>query len=250
MGLETIVFEAAGAGAMAALAPTSAIIRSGSGDAYIVGVATGGVTLERVTFTCPGDSRWEAAGFRKSVGGNGAAAGSAPYMVMWLPTKVPILRGATLIATQAGAGVGYALVYIEYPDIGEPFKPRDPMQSQPVAHQVFKLITAGAALVANTITVASAVDATFVRGRTYTPVSLSLVTGGTGPQIAVGIQSVRTQLCTYWLMPITEVLSGSQWHVDLPYGVETVAGGDTASFNFVSAAADTPAVEINYAYTP
>ena len=233
---------------MAALAPTTAVIRSGNGDAYIVGVVTGGVTLERVTFTCPGDSRWEAAGFRRSSGGNGAAAGSAPYQDWLLETKVPIARGATLIATQAGAGVGYALVYIEYPDIGEPFRPRDPFQSQPMANQVYRLVTAGAALGANVITVNSVAIADLTRGRAFTPLALSVVTGGTGPQIAVGINSVRNNFCTYWMLPITEVLSGSQWHVVLPYGVEVMNGGDTIYFNFVSAGADTPAIEIELAY--
>jgi hypothetical protein len=249
MGLDTIVFEAAGAGAMAALAPTSAVIRNGSGDAYIVGVAAQGVTLERVTLTST-DARWEAAGFRNSCGGNGAAAGGCPNHDIWLPAKVPIARGATLTATQAGAGEGFCLVYIEYPDIGTPFKPRDPWQVQPKANLVSKLVTAGGALVALTITVNSTNDATFVRGRTYTPVKIACVTGGTGPEIAVGIQNVDNALRTFWFIPITEVLSGSDWHCVLPYGLSPVGGGDTQYFHFVSNTTDTPAVEVTYAYNP
>jgi hypothetical protein len=251
MGLETIVFEAAGAGAMAALAGgPPATIRQGNVDAYIVGVHTQGVTATRFQVTCQQDKRWDAAGYSLPVMGNGVVAGIIqPY---WLPKKVPIGRGLTVAVTQTGAGVGYCFVYVEYPDIGAKFNVRDPAKAaQDVAQMTDRLATAGGALTANTIALNSTSVTTFNQNVNYVPIGALVVTGGTGPEIAFGFSDPETNLIMFFFLPITATLSVRDANpLYLPEGLlkSPLTQGSVLNVHFVDAATDTPAVRILFAH--
>ena len=251
MGFETIVFEAAGAGAMAALANgPPAVTRQGSVDAYIVGVHAQGVTGTRFQITCQQDKRWDAAGFSAPVMGNGVVAGI--IQVYWLPKKVPIGRGLTLAVTQTGAGVGYCLVYVEYPDIGAKFAVRDAAKAaNDLGQMTDRLATAGGALTANTIALNSTTISTFNQNVNYNIVGAFVVTGGTGPEIAFGFSDPETNLMMFFFLPITATLSVRDANpLYLPEGLlkSPLTQGSVLGVHFVAAAADTPAVRILFAH--
>ncbi len=249
MGLDTIMFYGTAAAAQAALAPTSAVIKGTQGDAYIVGYnILGGTDNNHCTLTCPTDPRWEAAGIRLQPGNADAAQAGCPYTVMWLPVAVPIRQGATLISTQDGADDCYCAVYIDYPQYGDGFKVRDAIASQPKAFMTTKLFTAGGALTAFTIAVNSANVADFQRGKTYTPVGV-LNNGAMTTPFFIGLRNTKVNLITYWLVPLTPIVGGTQALCILPYGLSTVDGGETQFVDFLSTTADTPAARVLYAYT-
>ena len=247
MGLDTIVFYGTAAAAMNALAPTTAVIKGNEGDAFIVGYESlAGTDNVTITLTCPGDPRWEPAGVRLNPGSADAAQAGCPYATKWLETKIPIKAGATLVATQDGADDNYLAVHVEYTQYGDGFRPRVAGE-QPVAHQVTKTFTAAGAVTAFTISVNADNDNSFIRGREYTPVSIANSGAMTTP-FFVGIQNTKTTLTTYWLVPLTPIVSGTMNHKSLPYGLSTVSGGETQFVNMLSTTADTPVAYINYAY--
>ena len=248
MGLDSIVFYGTAAAAQSALAPTSAVIKGNEGDAYIVGYnILGGTDNNHCTLTCTGDARWEAAGIRLQPGNADAAQAGCPYTPKWLAVKVPIKAGATLISTQDGADDCYCVVYVEYPGVGDGFRLRDPKASQPIANLVTKTVTAGAALTAFTISVNSTNVTSFQRGKAYTPMYV-LNHGAMTTPFFVGIRNTKVNLITYWLVPLTPIVAGTQNMVELPYGLNTVDGGETAYFDFLSTTADTPVADVIYAY--
>ena len=249
MGLDTIVAYASTAGVLPALAPTSLTIKGNTGDAYIVGIMLYADDATKVTVTCPGDPRWEAGGIMKTNTSAGVAQeGDA---VEWLATKVPVKCGAALvITTTTGTGEHYCLVYVEYPTLGDAFKLRDPLLGQPPAFQITKTATAGAALTAFTIATNSTSITSFQRGKVYTPIMVEgLNAASTGPAIFVGIQNTKTTLVTWWNVPLTPIKSGSSTAHYLPYGLNTVDGGETQWISFLSTTTDTPAANITYAYS-
>jgi len=250
MGLDTIVTYATTAGNMPALAPTSLTIKGNEGDAYIVGIAFHSDDATKVTVTCPGDPRWEAGGIMKANMSAGVAGQGC--RVEWLPTRVPVKRGAALVVTSTtGTGESYCLIYVDYPDMGESFKPRNPFGSDtPQGFQITKTATAGGALTAFVIGTNSTSITSFTRGRTYTPVAIEgLNAAVTGPAIFVGLQNTKYNLATWWNVPLTPVKSGEGSIQFLPYGLGVVEGGDTAYIHFLSTTTDTPAANITYAYT-
>jgi len=248
MGLDTIMFYGTAAAAQAALTPTSAVIKGTSGDAYIVGYnILGGTDNNHCTLTCPGDPRWEAAGVRLQPGNADAAQAGCPYTYMLLPVKIPIRQGATLVSTQDGADDCYCAVYVEYPQFGDAFRPRDALTGQPTAFVVTKTVTAGAAVTAFTIANNSANVTSFQRGKSYTPIAVMNHGAMTTP-FFVGIQNTKVNLATFWLVPLTPIVAGTQNMCILPYGIGTVDGGETEFFHFLSTTADTPAADVLYAY--
>ena len=248
MALDTIMFYGTAAAAQAALTPTTAVIKGTTGDAYIVGYnILAGTDNNHCTLTCPGDPRWEAAGIRLQPGNADAAQAGSPYTVCWLPVKVPIKCGATLISTQDGADDCYCGVYVEYPGLGDAFKIRDPLIGQPTAFMVTKTVTAGAAVTAFTIAFNSQSVVSFQRGKSYTPVAVMNHGAMTTP-FWVGIQNTKLNIATFWLVPLTPIVAGTQNLCYLPYGLGTVDGGETAYFHFLSTTADTPAADVLYAY--
>lgn len=249
MGLETIAFYAAGAGAMAALAPTVATIRPGNGDAFIVAVCPMGVTLERVTLTCPQDPRWDAAGCAFTCVGDGGVQDAFTFNYCTLPKKIPVKRGVAITATQAGAGDGHVLVYVDYPDIGEPYMPRSLVAPQDAAFLTNRLATAGGALTAHVISVNSTSITNFYEGRHYTPVEVDCVTGGTGPEIALGWTDPKTNLMVFFPIPITEVLGSGVTRSIVPFGAcKPLTRGETLQIHFLSTGADTPAGNVIFAH--
>lgn len=249
MGIETIVFEAAGAGAMAALTPTSAIIRPGTTDAFIVGVIPMGVTLTQVVLTAAQDPRWDAAGFTVNCRGNGGIQDADSFEYGILPKKVPIKRGITLAAVQTGAGVGYCFVYVDYPDIGVAYAPRNYLSAPGAAQMTTRLATAGGAVTVNTIAVNSTQITNFTEGRTYQLLSVDVVTGGTGPEIAIGFTDPHTTLMNFFVLPLTRTLESGVNGNLVPEGVLTpIKRGETLQIHFVSANADTPAANLNFAH--
>lgn len=230
---------------MTALAPTTAVIRAGQGDAHIVGVIPLGVTLTQVVLTATQDSRWDAAGCAFNCRGNG---GVQDWMVDgWLEKRVPIKRGVTLTATQTGAGVGYCLVYVDYPDLGEPFSVRGFLDG--VAQMTHRTATAGGALTANTISLNSTSITNFIEGRAYQLVGLDVVTGGTGPEICVGWTDPKTNMMVFFPVPITDVLASGVAHVQVPKGaLKAMTRGETLYVHYVSAATDTPVVNFVFAH--
>jgi hypothetical protein len=248
MGLDSIVFYGTAAAAMAALAPTSGVIKGNSGDAYIVGYSSlAGTDNNHATLTCPGDPRWEAGGIRLHPGAADATQPGSYYGPQWLPVRVPIKAGATLVATQDGADDFYIVVYVEYPSQGEAFRPRDPNVSQPTAFMISKLFTAGGAVTAFTISVNSANSTDFQRGKKYTPVGVTNNAAMTTP-FFVGIQNTKLNMATFWLVPLTPIVGGIHNFYPLPYGLGTVDGGETQFVHFLSTTADTPVARIHYAY--
>lgn len=248
MGLDSIVFYGTAAAAQAALSPTSAVIKGTQGDAYIVGYnILGGTDNNHCTLTCPGDPRWEADGIRLQPGNADAAQAGCPYTPCWLPVKVPIRQGATLISTQDGADDCYCVVYIDYPQFGEAFKVRAAITGQPTAFMTTKTVTAGAAVTAFTISVNSANLTSFQRGKSYTPVGV-MNSGAMTTPFFVGIQNTKWNLATFWLVPLTPIVAGTQNLCILPYGLGTVDGGETAFFHMLSTTADTPVARVLYAY--
>ncbi len=247
MALDTIVFYATSAGAMPALSPTSATIKGNDGDARIVGISFYSDDASHVAITCTGDPRWEAGGIQKA--NQAAGAVSQAGAVEWLPTAVPVKKGATLTCTSTtGAGESYCLVYVDYGG----FKIRDPFGPQPTAFEISKTVTAGAACVAFTIALNSTTITSFQRGRTYTPIAvegLSVAAGTTGPAIFIGLQNVQENLATFWQMSKTPVVQGGGATQYLPYGLGTVSGGDTQYVHFLSTTTDTPVAMVTYAYT-
>jgi len=250
--LDSIVFYSTAAGTGAALAPTSAVIKGNQGDAYIVGMKAGPQGSDNTTWTltCAGDPRWEAAGIRKQASLTDADATLLPAVSddIWLPTKVPVKCGATLTCvSDVGADDTYCVVYVDYPQYGEPFKVRHPAASQPVGFEVFKTITAGAALTAFTISANSANDQTFQRGRVYTPVRVEGNFAGTTP-FFIGIRNTKYNLVSYWLCRAENIAVGGHNSTMLPYGMGTVDGGETAFFDFLSTTAESPVATVTYAY--
>jgi hypothetical protein len=249
MGLDTIMFYGTAAAAQAALSPTSAVIKGTQGDAYIVGYQIlAGSDNTHCTLTCTTDPRWEPDGIRLQPGNADAAQAGCPYTVKWLPVKVPIKCGATLISTQDGADDCYCAVYIDYPGVGDAFKIRDAMMGQPTAFLTTRAVTAGGALTAFTISVNSTSVTTFQRGRSYTPVAV-LNNGAMTTPFFVGIQNTKVNLMTFWLVPLTPIVAGTQNMINLPYGLGTVDGGETEFFHFLSTTAETPAARVIYAYS-
>jgi hypothetical protein len=248
MGLDSIMFYGTAAAAQVALAPTSAVIKGTSGDAYIVGYnILGGTDNNHCTLTCPTDPRWEAAGIRLSPGNADAAQAGCPYTVMWLPVAVPVRQGATLISTQDGADDCYLCLYIDYPQYGDGFRVRDAITGQPKAFMTTKTVTAGAAVTAFTIAVNSANVTDFQRGKSYTPVAV-MNNGAMTTPFFVGIQNTKVNTATFWLVPLTPIVGGTQQLCVLPYGIGTVDGGETAFFHMLSTTADTPVARVLYAY--
>jgi len=252
MGLDSIVFYSTAAGTGAALAPTSAVIKGNSGDAYIVGMQAGPVGTDNTTWTltCAGDARWEAGGITKLAKFTDSAANLIESATddIWLPTKVPVKCGATLTCvSNEGADDTYCVIYVDYPQFGEAFKIREPAVSQPVAFEITKTLTAGAALTAFTIAANSTNNATFQRGKAYTPVRVEGNYAGTTP-FFIGIQNTKFNLATYWLCRGENIATGNRSHTNLPYGMSTVDGGETAFFHFLSTTADTPIALVTYAY--
>lgn len=249
MGLDSIVFYGTAAAAQAALTPTSAVIKGTREDAYIVGYnILAGTDNNHCTLTCPGDPRWESAGVRLQPGNADAAQAGCPYTYTLLPVAIPIRQGATLVSTQDGADDCYCSVYIQYPQFGEAFKPRDALLGQPPAFVTTKLVTAGAALTAFVISTNSASVTDFQRGKSYTPIAV-LSNGAMTTPFWIGIRNTKTTLVTYWLLPLTPIVAGTQNLCVLPYGLGTVDGGETAFFDFLSTTADTPAARVLYAYS-
>lgn len=248
MGLDSIVFYGTAAAAQAALSPTSAVIKGTNQDAYIVGYnILAGTDNNHCTLTCPTDPRWEAGGIRLQPGNADAAQAGCPYTVKWLPVKIPIKAGATLISTQDGADDCYCVVYVEYPQFGDQFKIRDAMLGQPTAFGISKTVTAGGALTAFTISVNSTSLTDFQRGKSYTPIAV-INSGAMTTPFFVGIQNTKVNLATFWLVPLTPIVAGTQNMCVLPYGLNTVDGGETAYFHFLSTTADTPVASVLYAY--
>jgi len=252
MGLDTIMFYSTAAGTGAALAPTSAVIKGNTGDAYIVGFKCGPQGTDNTVWrlTCPGDPRWEAAGVIRPAAVTDADATLLPCVNddIWLPTKIPVKCGATLICVSiAGADDAYAAVYVEYPSLGDAFRIRDPANSQPTGFLVTKTVTAGAACTAFTIMPNSTNDQTFQRGKVYTPVEVSGHFAGTTP-FFIGIRNTKLNLITYWLCRAEEVAVGGGNITMLPYGMGTVDGGETAFFDFLSTTAESPIADVTYAY--
>ena len=150
MALDTIVCYASTAGVLPALSPTSLTIKGNTGDAHIVGIAFYADDATKVTVTCPGDPRWEAAGVAVVNGSAGVAQEGGA--VEWLPTAIPVKKGASLVVTStSGTGEHYCLIYVDYGG----FKIRTPLTGQPAAFEVSKVATAGGALTAFTIGVNS-----------------------------------------------------------------------------------------------
>ena len=251
MGVETIVFSAAAIGAQAAVAPTSAILRPGSGDAFIVAVVAFGPTISSTTITAAQDTRWDAAGFIVNGLGNGGVQDAQAFEYGILPKKVPVKRGITLGCTIAGgAGRNCVLVYVEYPDIGEGYAPRDLYASPGTAQLTTRNATAGAVTVANTIMVNSVAVVNFSEGRTYRLMSINNNLAVTGPVVAVGFTDPHTNLMTFWAMPISNLLeSGTQNNV-LPEGALTpLKRGETLQVHFYqTAAAESPQANLLFAH--
>ena len=225
------------------------MIKGNSGDAYVVGYQIiGGTDNLNIVLTCPGDPRWEANGISLAPTGSDAAAPSSSYQVVWLPTRVPIRQGTTLVSTQDGADDCYCLVHVDYPQYGEPYKPRS-INEAPIAFEITKTITAGGALTAFTIAANSTNDATFQRGKEYTPVAVEGVNAAFTTPACIGIRSTKYNLTTYWFVDNTPAAAGggNQKHI-LPYGLGTVSGGETAFFDFLSTTAETPVIKVTYAY--
>lgn len=249
MGLDCIMFYGTAAAAQAALAPTSAVIKGNTGDAYIVGYnILAGTDNDHCTLTCTTDPRWEAAGVRLQPGNADAAQAGTPYTYKLLPVKIPIKAGATLISTQNGADDCYCAVYIEYTGVGDAFKPRDAMLGQPQAFMTTKTVTAGGAVTAFVVSVNSANVTSFQRGKSYTPMAV-MTHGVMTTPFWIGIQNTKVNLMTFWLVPSTPIVAGTQNLIVLPYGLNTVDGGETAYFHFLSTTAETPAADVLYAYS-
>lgn len=248
MGLDSIVFYGTAAAAMGALAPTSAVIKGTSGDAYIVGYASlAGTDNVTITLTCPTDPRWDANGFRVQPGSADAAQAGCPYTPKWLDVKIPIKQGATLVATQDGADDNYLVVYVDYPQFGEPCKIRSPSVSQPNAFLTSRNFTAGGAVTAFTISVNAANSTNFMRGKSYTPLYV-MNSGAMTTPFFIGIQNTKYNLATFWLVPLTPIVAGTQNYITLPQGLGTVDGGETQFIHFLSTTADTPVGVVVYAY--
>jgi hypothetical protein len=251
MGIETILFSAAAIGAQAAVAPTSAIIRPGSGDAFIVGVVGFGPTISSTTITAAQDSRWDAAGFIVNGSGNGGVQDASAFEYGILPKKVPIKRGVTLAcAVAGGAGRNCVLVYVDYPDIGEAYAPRNLYGAPGAGQLTTRNATAGAVTVANTIMVNSVAVVNFSEGRTYRLMSVNTNLAITGTVFAVGFTDPHTNLMTFWALPISNLLeSGTQNNV-LPEGALTpLKRGETLQVHFYqTAAAETPQANLLFAH--
>ena len=250
MGLDTILYYGTAAAAQAALAPTSAVIKGTSGDAYIVGFATmGGTATDTtgVTLTCPTDPRWDAAGVKLTGGNAETTLPGTFYAVNWLAVRIPIRQGATLICTQDGAADFYTAIYVDYPQFGEPFKARNAAVEQPDAFLTSRVFTAGAALTAFTIAVNRANSTNFQRGKSYTALGV-INNGAMTTAYWVGIQNTKWNLATYWPVPLTPINMSAAGLLPLPRGLGTVDGGETQFVHFLSTTADTPVAQIIYAY--
>jgi hypothetical protein len=251
MGLDTIAFFGTSAAAMTVMAPTTAVIKGNTGDAYIVGVYACCGTDNLITMTCAGDPRWEAAGVRFGGMLNFAATSvGQSWPEPWLPTKIPIKCGATLTMTQVGADDALALVYVEYPNIGDAFRPRDPMQNQPVGFEVYKSVTAsgactalGAAILQNGANITS-----FQRGKVYTPVRIEGGTTALATPHFVGLQNTKYNLMTMWPVKNTPFDSTGLNTMTLPYGIGTIDGGETLYLHFADYTAETVICDIVFAY--
>jgi hypothetical protein len=160
---------------------------------------------------------------------------------------VPIRQGATLVATQDGADDCYCAVYIDYPQFGEPFKARAAEVSQPKAFLTTKTATASGAVTAFTISSNSTSLTDFARGKQYTPMAC-LNSGAMTTPFWVGMTNTKYNLVTYWLVPLTPIVAGTQNLCILPQGLATVDGGETVWIHFLSTTADTPVARILYAY--
>ena len=250
MGLDSILLYGTAAGAMAAQAPTSAVIKGTSGDAYIVGWAKiGGTGTDDtgITITCPTDPRWDAAGFRLMGGAADSTLPGTFHAPVWLPVKIPIAQGATLIATQTGATNEMLVVYIDYPQFGEPFKARNAAVEQPDAFLTSRNFTAGAAVTSLTVSVNASNSTNFQRGKSYTPIAVENTSAMT-TAFWIGIQNTKFNLATFWPLPLTPVNMSSQSFYPLPRGLGTVDGGETQFVHYYSFTADTPVGAIVYAY--
>ena len=251
MGLETILFHAAGAGAMVATAPTTAVIRPGSGDAYIVGVILLGVTATSVTLTCGADPRWDPVGARFQCSGDGGVQDTSGFEYGSTDVRIPIGRGLTLAAAQLGAGDADCYVYIEYPNLGEAYSPRNPYVVAPTNQMTWRNGVAGAALVAHVVTLNSVAGGIidWIKGRKYELVNMKLLAVMVGPEIAVGFTDPHTSLITFWPLCLNPTLSAGQSRVILPHGALTkMEFGDVLNVHFVSANADTPTVTFGFAH--
>ena len=246
MGLDSIVYFSTAVGAGAALAPTTAVIKGNTGDAYIVGAALYSSDMSYAVLTCPGDPRWEAAGVK--VGSCGSGLTLEDESPQWFPVRIPIKCGATLVtATEVGAADSFLIVYVEYPGVGDSFRFRDPKLDQPHAFLITKMLVATAGT-NNVIHVNAASDATFQRGKSYTPVAVNGLNAVMTTAVLVGIQNTKVNLTTFWHCPLTPVVPGSRAHI-LPYGLSTVDGGETQFIHVLSTTgADTPTVVLTYAY--
>jgi len=251
MGLDSIMFYGTSAAAQTALAPTTNVIKGNEGDAYIVGVTTCCGTDNLVTLTCAGDPRWEAAGIRFGGMLNYAATSvGQSWREPWLQTKIPIKCGATLTSTQAGADDCVTIVYVEYPGIGDAFRPRSPLTSQPTAFEVYKSVTAsgactalGAAILQNGATITS-----FQRGKSYTPIRIEGATTALATPFFIGLQNTKYNLMTIWPCKNTPFDNTGINTMTLPYGIGTVDGGETLYLHFADYTAETIVADIVFAY--
>ena len=250
MGLDSILLYGTAAGAMAAQAPTSAVIKGTSGDAYIVGWAKiGGTGTDDtgITLTCPTDPRWDAAGVRLMGGAADSTLPGTFHAPVWFPVRIPIRQGATLVATQTGATNEMLVIYIDYPQFGEPFKARNAAVEQPDAFLTSRTYTSGAALTAFTIRVNAANGTNFQRGKSYTPIGV-INNGAMTTAYWVGIQNTKWNLATYWPVPLTPINMSAAGLLPLPRGLGTVDGGETQFIHMLSTTADTPVCQVIYAY--
>ena len=242
--IDTILCEAAGAGAMTVAAPGSLTVKSGFGTPRLVGVAVLGATITSAQITS-NSKGWDAAGVRIPNTGNGAItsgqmvwAGEHPL----LPDAVDLDELSIFAVTQVGAGAAVVLLQIDYGGDYKPgFMPKGPLQTT-------RRFTAPGALTAVVVGRAVTLD-TFEPEKSYIPVAAHMQSNMTGPQILVSLRYPQTKgLIQFVPVCITNVIQGRD-PVTMFKAMPLFKGRAQLTAEFYSTTTDTPVVDINFVTT-
>lgn len=249
MVLATLVASDATGGGVGA-APTgcpSLVVPGDFGeDALFIGHALDGVSVNDVTYTCPGDDRWHASGFKKRPTSDGTAIGFGRH-VDWWDNPIPIKCGQTIVPTiTSGANYSWNLMYFDVPPYNF-VKPNDALKA-PARIWTRTTTASGTNLTANTlqtglVTLRDFGDFDYVIDDIITAAAFT-----TNPIIGLKSETAGSSpYRNYFILPLTDV--ASNWDkLRIPKEAIRVKQGTTLDISWLGETAEQPTANISFKY--